>query len=102
LNPIIAELSQAVERGVEECPEAQRLPTHPGVGSLTALTFVLIIGEAERLPCGKQVASYLGLVHRRTPAVPLGVISKNVPALLAPASGFDDFPIPRRSGTTTV
>ena len=36
--------------------------THPGVGALTALAFVLIIGEAERFQCGKQVASYLGLV----------------------------------------
>src|SRR5438445_8657676 len=36
--------------------------THPGVGPLTALAFVLIIGEADRFQCGKQVASYLGLV----------------------------------------
>ena len=62
LNPTIAELSQAVEREVEKCPEAQRLATHPGVGPLTAMAFVLIIGEAERFQCGKQIASYLGLV----------------------------------------
>jgi transposase len=62
LNPTIAELSQAIEREAEKCPEAQRLMTHPGVGALTALAFVLIIGNAERFGCGKQVASYLGLV----------------------------------------
>ena len=62
LNPTIAELSQAVEQEVEKCPGAQRLATHPGVGPLTAMAFVLIIGEAERFQCGKQVASYLGLV----------------------------------------
>jgi len=62
LNPTIAELSQSVEREVEKCPEAQRLATHPGVGALTAMAFILIIGKAERFPCGKQVASYLGLV----------------------------------------
>jgi transposase len=62
LNPTIAELSQAVEQEVEKFPEAQRLATHPGVGPLTALAFVLIIGEAERFQCGKQVVSYLGLV----------------------------------------
>jgi transposase len=62
LNPPIAELSQAIEQEVETCPEAQRLMTHPGVGPLTALAFVLIIGEAKRFQCGKQVASYLGLV----------------------------------------
>ena len=32
------------------------------VGPLTALGFVLIIGKAERFQCGKQIASYLGLV----------------------------------------
>jgi transposase len=62
LNPAIAELSRAVEQEVEKCPEAQRLATHPGVGPLTALAFVLIVGKAERFSCGKQVASYLGLV----------------------------------------
>ncbi|MGH7484640.1 MAG: IS110 family transposase [bacterium] len=62
LNPTIAELTQAIEREVEKCPEAQRLRTHPGVGALTALAFVLILGKAERFRCGKQVASYLGLV----------------------------------------
>jgi transposase len=62
LSPTIAELTQAIEQEVEKCPEAQRLRTHPGVGSLTALAFVLIIGRAERFQCGKQIASYLGLV----------------------------------------
>src|SRR6202163_1433772 len=62
LNPTITELTQAIEREVENCPEAKRLMTHPGVGALTALAFVLIIGKAERFGCGKQVASYLGLV----------------------------------------
>jgi transposase len=54
LNPTIAELSQAIEQAVEKCPA--------GVGALTALAYVLIIGEANRFHCGKQVASYLGLV----------------------------------------
>jgi len=62
LNPAIAELTEAIEGEVEKCPAAQRLRTHPGVGVLTALAFVLILGDAERFRCGKQVASYLGLV----------------------------------------
>ena len=62
LNPTIAELTQAIEQEVEKCAEAQRLMTHPGVGPLTALAFVLIIGRTERFQCGKQIASYLGLV----------------------------------------
>ena len=62
LTPTIAELTQAIEQEVEKCPAARRLQTHPGVGALTALSFVLIIGRAERFQCGKQIASYLGLV----------------------------------------
>jgi transposase len=62
LTPTIAELTQAIEQEAEKCPEAQRLRTHPGVGALTALAFVLIIGRVERFQCGKQIASYLGLV----------------------------------------
>jgi transposase len=61
-DPTIAELSPAIAGEVEKCPAAQQLRTHPGVGPLTALAFVLIIGDASRFQCGKQVASYLGLV----------------------------------------
>jgi transposase len=62
LNPTIAELSQAIEQEAEKFPEARWLMTHPGVGALTALAFVLIIGRADRFQCGKQIAAYLGLV----------------------------------------
>ena len=62
LTPTIAELTAAIEQEVEKCPAAQRLRTHPGVGALPALAFVLIIGRAERFQCGKQIACYLGLV----------------------------------------
>ncbi len=85
LNPTIADLTQTIEQEAEKCPEARRLRTHPGVGSLTALAFVLIIGKAERFQCGKQIASYLGLVpleessgNRRR----LGHITKQGNALL--------------------
>jgi transposase len=62
LSPTIAELTQAIEQEAEKCPEGQRLMTHPGVGALTALGFVLIMGRADRFQCGKQIACYLGLV----------------------------------------
>jgi len=62
LTPTIAELSEAIEQEVENHPEARGLMTHPGVGALTALAFVLIIGNVERFQRGKQIASYLGLV----------------------------------------
>src|ERR1700682_2782775 len=38
--------------------------TQPGVGPITALTFILTIGEVSRFHRGKQVASYLGLIPR--------------------------------------
>ena len=62
LNPTIAELSAAVEQEAQQRPEVLRLMTHPGVGPITALAFVLIIDAAERFACGKQIASYVGLI----------------------------------------
>ena len=43
-------------------PEVVRLRTHPGVGPITGLAFVLTLGDPTRFQCGKQVASYLGLI----------------------------------------
>jgi transposase len=62
LTPKIQELTRALEQEVEKRPVARRLRTHPGVGPLTALAFELVIGTPERFGCGKQIASYVGLV----------------------------------------
>jgi len=62
LTPQIAELSPAVEQEAQRRPEVQRLMTHPGVGPMTALAFVLVLGTPDRFRCGKQVGSYLGLI----------------------------------------
>ena len=62
LTPKIQELTRALEEEVEKRPVARRLMTHPGVGPLTALAYELVIGTAGRFPCGKQIASYVGLV----------------------------------------
>jgi transposase len=62
LDPNIDELSQAIEQEAEQVPEVKLLMTHPGVGPITALAFVLVLGTAERFDNGKQVASYLGLI----------------------------------------
>src|ERR1700722_14795800 len=61
MNPIIEELTAVVEREAKKWPEVLRLMTHPGVGPLTALAFVLIIGTPERVKCGKQIGSYVGM-----------------------------------------
>jgi hypothetical protein len=62
MNPTIAELSAAVEREARKRPEVLRLMTHPGVGPLTALAFVLIMGTWERFPRGKQIGTYVGMI----------------------------------------
>jgi transposase len=62
LTPKIQELTHALEEEVEKRPVTRRLMTHPGVGPLTALAFELVIGTPERFHCGKQIASYVGLV----------------------------------------
>jgi transposase len=62
LTPKIEELNVAVETEAWERPEVHRLMTHPGVGPVTALAFVLVIGTPERFRCGKQLGSYLGLI----------------------------------------
>lgn len=55
---------EALDRRVEEqCGASElacRLTTHPGVGPVTALTWVCIIGDAARFATSAQVCSYLG------------------------------------------
>jgi len=62
LTPKIQELTHALEEEVEKRPVTRLLMTHPGVGPLTALAYELVIGTPERFHCGKQIASYIGLV----------------------------------------
>ena len=85
LTPKIQELTRALEAEVEKRPVTRQLMTHPGVGPLTALAFELVIGTAERFHCGKQVASYVGLVPSEESSGDrrrLGHISKQGNALL--------------------
>ncbi len=62
LTAHIEQLSRAIQQEGEQRPEVQHLMTHPGVGPITALAFVLILGTPDRFRCGKQVGSYLGLI----------------------------------------
>jgi transposase len=62
LDPKIAELTAAVEQTAKQRPEVLRLMTHPGVGPITGLAYVLVIGTPERFPCGKKIGSYTGLI----------------------------------------
>lgn len=58
----IEPLDKAVAAASEENAEARLLKTHPGVGPIVSLAYVLIVGDWQRFPRGKQVASYLGLI----------------------------------------
>src|SRR5262249_36770923 len=59
-NPTIEELSAEVGREVRKRPEAMRLMTHPGVGPLTALAYVLIIGTPMRFHAASRSARTWG------------------------------------------
>jgi transposase len=85
LNPSIEELTAAAEREARKRPEVLRLMTHPGVGALTALAYVLIIGTPERFPRGKQIGTYVGMIPSEDSSAGkqrLGHISKQGNSLL--------------------
>ncbi len=64
LDASMKELDQAVAEQAEQNRSAMLLMTHPGVGPVTSLAFVLTLGPVERFERSKQVVSYLGLNPR--------------------------------------
>jgi transposase len=79
LDPAITELDRAVLQEAQRREDATRLMTHPGIGPVNALAFVLTIGPVDRFRRSKQVASYLGLnptEHSSGGKQRLGAISK--------------------------
>src|SRR3984885_6678653 len=79
LNHQIEQLDQAVKQAAEQHPQAQLLMSQPGVGPVTALAFVLTVGEVTRFASSKQLTSYLGLVpseHSSGSKRRLGAITK--------------------------
>ena len=61
LEPPIAELDRAVQEEAKRREDAVLLMTHPGIGSVTSLAFVLAIGPVTRFQGSRKIASYLGL-----------------------------------------
>jgi transposase len=85
LEKQIESLNQAVAQVAEAYPEARLLMTHPGVGPVTALAFVLTIGDVQRFSRSKQLSSYLGLIPRESSSggkQRMGAISKQGNRLL--------------------
>ncbi len=79
LEEQITPLDRAVAEAAQRNAQARLLMTQPGVGPITALAFVLTIGDVGRFPRGKQVASYLGLIPREHSSAgrqKLGAITK--------------------------
>src|SRR6266702_580140 len=62
LETQVGELDEAVGKVAFANAGARLLMTQPGVGPITALAFVVTIGDWSRFRRGKQVASYLGLI----------------------------------------
>ena len=85
LNEKVETLTAAVQHEADKRPETQLLMTHPGVGPVTALAFVLVIGHPERFQSGKQIGSYIGLIPQEDSSGEgrrLGHISKQASSLL--------------------
>jgi transposase len=79
LDAQIAPLDRAAAAAAEQDEDARLLMTQPGVGPITALAFVLTIGDVHRFQRSKQVASYLGLIPREHSSAgrqKLGAITK--------------------------
>jgi transposase len=66
LTAAIREMDTQVERMcAEKYPETQRLTQVSGVGSLTALAFVLTVEDPKRFTKSRSVGPFLGLTPRR-------------------------------------
>ena len=79
LDLSLKKLDEAVEEQAQQSAAAVLLRTHPGVGPVTSLAFVLTLGPVARFERSKQVVSYLGLnprEHSSGGKQRLGAISK--------------------------
>ena len=79
LEAAIAPLDRAVAEEAEARADAVRLMTHPGVGPVVSLAFVLTLGPVERFANSRKLVSYLGLnprEHSSGGRQRLGAISK--------------------------
>jgi len=59
LNQRIKPLDIALQQQAKQRPEVQLLMTHPGVGPVVAMAFVLTLCDPRRFATSKQVAAYL-------------------------------------------
>jgi transposase len=85
LDRSVEELDRAVEEAGRGRAEVALLRTHPGVGPVTGLAFVLTVGPVSRFPNSRKLVSYLGLNPRENSSggrQRLGAISKQGNSML--------------------
>jgi transposase len=85
LDKRIEPLDKSVAEAAEANPEASLLMTHPGVGPVVSLAYVLILGDWKRFPASRNLSSYLGLIPEEDSSADkrrLGHISKQGSSLL--------------------
>lgn len=61
LNGYCEGLDEAVRQAAEAHAEARLLQSHPGIGPVISLAFVLTVGEVSRFENSRKLVSYLGL-----------------------------------------
>jgi transposase len=64
LDAQIRRLDAALIQRWGQDPRVRRLTTIPGIGPFIAILLVLELGDIQRFPSGKRLASYIGLVPR--------------------------------------
>jgi len=84
LDAEIASFERTVARFALGSSEIRRLMTIPGVGLLSAATFVAVVGDVRRFPSARRLVGYLGLDPRvrqsGSSAARMGHISKEGPS----------------------
>src|SRR5215475_8088206 len=86
----IHQLDDAISTAALAHPDAPRLITHPGVGPLTALATIVVLGPVARFHDSKHVVSYVGLapaLNASADKYHLGPITKQGSTLLRFALG---------------
>jgi transposase len=79
LDATVRELDRAGEEAGRTYSDVALLRSHPGVGGVVSLAFVLTVGPAERFPNSRSLVSYCGLnprEHSSGGRQRLGAISK--------------------------
>lgn len=65
INASIRRLDEQIAEAGKSSPEVQRLATVYGVGPITALAFVAVVGDPARFARTRDIGAYLGMVPRR-------------------------------------